>query len=71
LNAGPPAPKAGAPVKTTLLFSALLLKNNNLADVGACGWLCATVPICLQVGTKIGTILGAKRHARTGRSVAK
>jgi hypothetical protein len=30
LNRGPPAPKAGGLLYTTLLFSALLLKQNNL-----------------------------------------
>ncbi len=49
---GPPAPKAGGSLKTTLPFSALLLRNDNLAEVVACGWLCTTVPICLQSGHK-------------------
>ncbi len=47
LNRGPPAPKAGGPLKTTLPFSALLLKNNNLVETVACAWLCVGVPICL------------------------
>jgi hypothetical protein len=47
LNSGPPAPKAGIPLKTTLLFSMLPLKQNNLVVIAACGWLCANVPKCL------------------------
>jgi hypothetical protein len=52
LNSGPPAPKAGGPPNTTLLFSTLLLKQNNLAVIVACGWLCANMPICLLRGHK-------------------
>src|SRR5258705_8597411 len=52
LNSGPPAPKASGLLKTTLLFSALLLEQNNLAVVVACGWLCANVPKCLKGGHK-------------------
>ena len=52
LNRGPPAPKAGIPLKTTLLFSMLPLKQNNLVVIFACGWLCAPVPICLLGGHK-------------------
>jgi hypothetical protein len=47
LNRGPPAPKAGIPLKTTLLFSMLPLKQNNLVVIFACGWLCASVSKCL------------------------
>jgi hypothetical protein len=52
LNSRPPAPKAGGLPKTTLLFSTLLLKQNNLVVIVACGWLCANVPICLLGGHK-------------------
>src|SRR6266478_8377640 len=52
LNRRPPAPKAGGIVKTTLLFSTLPLKQNNLVVILACGWLCAPVPICLLGGHK-------------------
>ena len=52
LNSRPPAPKAGALTKTTVLFSTLLLKQSNLAVMIACGWLCANVPICLLGGHK-------------------
>ena len=44
--------KAGALLKTTLLFSTLLMKQNNLVVIIACGWRCATVPICLEGGHK-------------------
>src|SRR5271156_3054486 len=47
-----PVPKAGGLAKTTLLFSTLLLKQNNLVVIPACGWLCANVPICLFGGHK-------------------
>ena len=47
-----PVPKAGVPGEVTLLFSALLLKKNNLGVIAACGWLCANVPICLMGGHK-------------------
>jgi hypothetical protein len=47
LNRRPPAPKAGIPLKTTLLFSMLPLKQNNLVVIAACGWLRANVPKCL------------------------
>jgi hypothetical protein len=53
-----PAPKAGGPLIATLSFSALLLRNNDLAEVVACGWLCATVPICLMGGHKSWHIRG-------------
>src|SRR5260370_15209466 len=62
LNSGPPAPKAGGPPKTTLPFSALLLKTNNLAESVACRWLCPAVPICLQGGHK-------SRHIRASRKL--
>jgi hypothetical protein len=52
LNRGPPAPKAGGLPKITVLFSTLLLKQNNLVVILACGWLCAYVPICLLGGHK-------------------
>jgi hypothetical protein len=39
--------QAGIPLKTTLLFSMLPLKQNNLIVIFACGWLCASVPKCL------------------------
>src|SRR5882762_3512819 len=62
LNSRPPAPKAGGPLKTTLPFSALLLKTNNLAESVACRWLCPAVPICLQGGHK-------SRHIRASRKL--
>src|SRR5260370_30467849 len=52
LNSGPPAPKAGALPETTFLFSTLLLKQNNLTVIVACGWLCANVPVCPLGGHK-------------------
>jgi hypothetical protein len=52
LNRGPPAPKAGGIVKTTLLFSTLPLKQNDLVVVVGCGWLCASVSKCLFGGHK-------------------
>src|SRR5260370_34639912 len=58
LNSGPPAPKAGGLPKTTVLFSTFLLKQNNLAVMVACGWLCTNVPICLLGGHKNWHSLG-------------
>ncbi len=58
LNSGPPAPKAGGLLKTTHLFSVLLLKQNNLVAMAACVWLCANVPKCLQGGHKSWHIRG-------------
>ena len=52
LNRRPPAPKAGGLPKATVLFSTFLLKQNHLAVIVACGWLCANVPICLLGGHK-------------------
>jgi hypothetical protein len=52
LNSGPPAPKAGGPLITSVLFSVSPLKQNNLAMIVACGWPCADVPICLLGGHK-------------------
>jgi len=43
----------------THLFSALLLKQNNLVAMAACVWLCANVPKCLQGGHKSWHIRGA------------
>jgi hypothetical protein len=51
-NRGPPAPKAGGLLKLTLLLSTLVLKQNNLVVIQACGWLCATVLLCLLGGHK-------------------
>jgi hypothetical protein len=52
LNSGPPAPKAGGLLKTTVLFSTSLLKQNNLVVIVAYGWPCAAMPICLLGGHK-------------------
>ena len=52
LKSRPPAPKAGALPKTTVLFSTFLLKQNNLVVILACGWLCLNVPTCLLGGHK-------------------
>ena len=69
MNRGPPAPKAGGLLETTLLFSALLLKQNNLVVIVACGWLCLNVPICLTGGQKSwhtrDAALAPDSHTRT------